>query len=46
MGSQEGYIFVYTKDEEAGKPSTTGKGLNIVELGRVSKFGTVMGEFL
>lgn len=35
FGSQEAHIFIYPKDEEVRKPSITGKGPKVAELGRI-----------
>lgn len=35
FGRQEGCIFIYTEDEEARKPSVTGKDPKVTELGRI-----------
>lgn len=35
FGSQEGYIFIYTEDEESRKLSVTGKDPRVAELGRI-----------
>lgn len=35
FGGQEGYIFIYTEDKEARKPSITGKGPKVADLGRI-----------